>query len=793
MYDLIRLADGRTFYTMKPLRGRTLAEAVSEFHQRRPARPADARAFRTLLRAFIDLCRTIGFAHRHGVVHRDIKGANVQVDEFGAVVVLDWGIAKLTGEADDGAPPLDAGAGDTDTATQVGQARGTPLYMAPEQAAGDAARVGMVSDVYSLGAVLFEVLCGAHAVERGATVAETIDNVIAGKVGRPRAAAPWVPSALEAVCLKALARDPAARYATADALADDVQRHLDDEAVTVRRAPVAERFARWTRRNRLLVRSVFVGGALALVALAAVAVVQLLNGIRIEGEAKKATQSADIARQRAADARKAEGEARLQADRAKEALRISLRAIVDSLVKLNEDRFRTQPGLQPINKELLERAATGCDALLELAPDDPAVLAEVGKVRVALATVAADLDHESTAIRHLEQALAFQQRRAAAAPDDVTLELELAALHYGLGMRLARTADGTRAGAELKAARAAFEKLLADPRVRSDPKRLARCECELGRALTQLARWHLGSDKNVDAAWSAACDGVKHLEAAVARDPDHVQHRFLMGVGLIEAGLVARACKRYPVARLVLTEARRVLEALPPSLLREAHVQQHLGNAYQNSFLVEDDERKTAVARPFVERAVEVRERLTRENPAVVPYKAETASSLSSLALYDLLDGHVERSAQAFTRCLVLYDEVVRLNPDVPAYRHSRREVAIALGRVLVGVGRATDATNTLLGIRPELTTAGEFVLVGTALVKCAAAIRGTSGALTGQAERDWRRAADAAVACLREAKKRGDPRTGPHLQKLAPLTALRGATGYAELLSDWGITEPRP
>ncbi|MBM3980092.1 MAG: hypothetical protein FJ304_07370, partial [Planctomycetes bacterium] len=759
VYDLIRLPDGRTFYTMKPLRGRTLADWVSAFHKHPPTRAAEAREFRALLRAFVDLCRTIGFAHRHGVVHRDLKGANVQVDEFGAVVVLDWGIAKLMGEADD-VPALDVGPGDSDngTATQMGQARGTPLYMAPEQAAGDLARVGPASDIYSLGAVLFEVLCGAHAVARGANAAGTIANVIAGQVGRPRAAAPWVPSALEAVCLKALARDPAARYATADALADDVQRYLDDEAVTVRRAPVAERFARWTRRNRLLVRSAFVGGALALVAVAAVAVLEYFNGIKLDGERKQAVQSADLARQRADEARaatvrantsaadaktestranknaadaKAAGQlAASKAQEAQDALRSSLRAIDEALVKLAEDRFRGLPGLQPINKELLERASAGCDALLKIAPDDAAVLAELGRVRLHLAEVAAELEGEQYAIEVLTQSLAFQKRRAATA--DPRARLDHSVTHLLLGVRRARAGNKDAAGTELNAALDIQQALLADTGVKADPALKAACQAQLGRTLMQIARWQAENTRDERATFRAISASVENLEAAYLAERTSADYALFLGQGLVEAGLLARAFKNLALARDSLATARRVLSEAPPDVAARPRVRQMLGNAFNLAHLVETESARPAEALALLKTAVEIRTNLVRENPAVITYKADLASALSNLGTHERRAGRLVAAADLYDTAFAALEQACAVNPNLQAYRSMRNAIGYSLGDVLLADKRYADAARAFEAVRPHLVSPNDYVLIGGGLARAAAGLRGGDEVPTG-------------------------------------------------------------
>jgi serine/threonine protein kinase len=203
VHDLGLLPDGRPYYVMKLVRGETLADRISA------GMPAGEA-----LRAFIRVCETVAFAHAHGVVHRDLTPRNIMLGTFGDVLVLDWGVAKVTGSAD--LTPL---AGSTLGATGDGAIIGTPGYMAPEQH-GWAGEVDARADVFALGRVL------------AAIVAET-------------------PPPLRSVIAKATAAAPADRYPDAASLAHDVGAYLDGLPVLAHRESVWERLGRQARRHRL--------------------------------------------------------------------------------------------------------------------------------------------------------------------------------------------------------------------------------------------------------------------------------------------------------------------------------------------------------------------------------------------------------------------------------------------------------------------------------------------------------------------------------------------------------------
>jgi PAS domain S-box-containing protein len=226
VYELICRPDtNEPFYTMRFLRGRTLSSAIDACHAKRLAGQSEPPEFLSLLAAFVAVCNTIAYAHSRGVVHRDLKGDNVMLGDFGEVIVLDWGLAKLVDQPDQDADAVD---GPVDTnqdanLTIQGEIIGTPAYMAPEQALGRHHQINQRTDIYGLGAMLYEILTGQPPFGGGSTL-EVLDQAIRGEPPPPRNLWPEVPPALEEACLKALAKDPQQRFARAEDLAQAVQR-----------------------------------------------------------------------------------------------------------------------------------------------------------------------------------------------------------------------------------------------------------------------------------------------------------------------------------------------------------------------------------------------------------------------------------------------------------------------------------------------------------------------------------------------------------------------------------------
>src|SRR5881296_3573912 len=217
--------DGQCYFSMKFVEGGQLDEVVKHT-------PISIRQAAELI---AKVARTVHYAHSHGILHRDIKPGNILLDIKGEPHLTDFGLARLV-ESES-------------TVTRTLEVLGTPSYMAPEQAAGNNTKLTNATNVYGLGAVLYQLLTG-HPPFAGGTTYETVRLVVETEPWQPRLCNPKVDRDLSTICLKSLEKDPKRRYPSALALAEDLERWLKHEPIHGRRTGIFTRGRKWVRRNQ---------------------------------------------------------------------------------------------------------------------------------------------------------------------------------------------------------------------------------------------------------------------------------------------------------------------------------------------------------------------------------------------------------------------------------------------------------------------------------------------------------------------------------------------------------------
>jgi serine/threonine protein kinase/tetratricopeptide (TPR) repeat protein len=216
--------DGSCYFSMKFVEGGQLGEVVKR----------QSMSIRQIAELIAKIARTVHYAHEHGILHRDIKPGNILLDQSGEPHLTDFGLARLLQTES--------------TVTRTMEVLGTPSYMAPEQAVGSNAAISSVTDVYGLGAVLYQLLT-SHPPFAGATTYETINLLLDTEPPQPRLLNPKIDRDLSTICLKCLEKDPKRRYSSALALADDLERWIKREPIKARHSGMFSRGGKWLRRN----------------------------------------------------------------------------------------------------------------------------------------------------------------------------------------------------------------------------------------------------------------------------------------------------------------------------------------------------------------------------------------------------------------------------------------------------------------------------------------------------------------------------------------------------------------
>jgi serine/threonine-protein kinase len=379
VYELVEgTGEHAAYYTMRLIRGHNLKQAIEAYHRERLASRAGPLALRDLLTSFVAICNTIAYAHARRVLHRDLKPENIVLGDFGEVIVLDWGLARLMDRLEPAGPQLPVSV-DCDASadhTLAGQVVGTPSYLSPEQAEGRLDLLDERSDVYGLGAVLYEILTCEPPYSSG-TPEEVVQRVLREALVPPRQRVTDVPRALEAVCQKALAKTPGERYTSARELAREVEHFLADEPVTAWPEPWPVRARRWLARHRTATIAT-AATILAATVILAVSTVLLTQ-----------------ANERERLARAAEQQARLKAEKS---FRLAQNAVDNGFTKVSESAELKAVGVEKVRKDLLAQARDFYESLVAEHGAEPGLGAERGRSYLRLAQITAELGDRVQAI-----------------------------------------------------------------------------------------------------------------------------------------------------------------------------------------------------------------------------------------------------------------------------------------------------------------------------------------------------------------------------------------------------------
>ena len=581
------------------------------------------------------LARAVHYAHGRGIVHRDLKPANVVLTEEGVPKITDFGLAKLL-EHDSGM-------------TRTGEVVGTPSYMAPEQARGTPDSVRPATDVYALGAILYEMLTGRPPFQ-GATPLSTLEQVSDDDPLPPGRLQRHIPRDLETICLKCLEKDQDRRYPSAEALADDLRRHLDGHPIVARPATTLELAWKWARRRP---------SAATAVATATAALALLLAGA--------AYHNAQL-RESVQTARAAEQDAERKSRLALEGRNLALKAL-DQLVFNVQEKLGDSPTTRGLRRALLDTALAGLDEIAlnaEAAPHD--LSRAVAHQR--LGAIYREIGRRREATIQLTRARDMAEALAAASPRDLAVKDCLARADIGLGELALLRGDKAAAVADFRRVVELDETIAgADPSYPGIRRGLLEAYIRLGRALGYREEFREA------AAWFRKARG--RAERWVADEPKSTEAASMLAWSYRKLADVEKLTKDYVAARRDYLKAIEIGRARLKEGTGSVEAKSHLGMALNDLAGVMREQREFPGAnRLFAEAAA-----LFAELAEADPESSETRTRLLH-AQYDLARSHKDcgRFAEAEATFREVLDNL-RRNPreDSPdrtaGYNFQRPEV----------------------------------------------------------------------------------------------------------------------
>ena len=690
---LSRGGGGRPYFVMELVQG----VPITQYCDERRLTPGER------LELFVPVCQAVQHAHQKGIIHRDLKPSNILValhDGRPVPKVIDFGIAKATG------PKLT----ERSVHTEIGAIVGTLEYMSPEQATLDQLDIDTRSDIYSLGVLLYELLTGTTPIDRKRlkeaailevlrvirdeepprlstrlSTTEELPAIASSRGLPPRKLNGLVRGDLDWIAMRALEKDRARRYQTANGLALDIVRYLHHEPVEAGPPSATYRLWKFARRYRapLAAAAAFV---VLLIAGAVVSTWQAVRATLAETEARAAEESAKRETHQKELALEAEQRALREATRAGEQTRQALRSLTDEVIGQQMGR---QVRLTAKDREFLKRVLAhyeGFAAAKGEGPESREVRAE-GNYRVGVLQLR--LGEKDGAAAAFRAALALNQQLAADFPELANHRSNLAGCYHNLSILSAARGEKAEAEAQLRQALEINARLAADfpeePEHRSD---LAAQHNSLGNLYRETGRF-----SDAEAQLLKALELKKRLAAELPGEPQHRGHLANTHTNL---GLLLNGQGQWSEALAELRQAVQIKEQLVAELPEDPEYRRELAVSRNNLMVPMKALGKQAEATGELRRAIELQKQLAADFPTVPDYRQGLAMSHVNLAeaLGDM--GDATQAEAELRQALPIQKQLATDFPAVPEYRGDLTIARNNLGNLLLKLGRANEAETEL-------------------------------------------------------------------------------------------------
>lgn len=637
--------DGQHYFSMDYIEGTSLGDLVHRS-------PLDDERAAGIARK---IALAVHYAHTQGIIHRDLKPANVLLDKNDEPHLTDFGLAK-TLESDR-------------RLTVTGAVLGTPNYMPPEQATGAHDEVGPRSDVYAIGAILYEMLTGRPPFS-APTSHEVIQQVIKNEPVSLRSLNPAIPAELETICEKCLQKDPLARYASALDLAEDLSHYLAGEPIQARPVSGIQRAANWCRRNPLVA-----GLTGAVVGAAAIAILAVVVAY---------FQTADALARSKVDQQLAE-----------DSFQDARKAVDQFFLRVSEEVLLGQPGLQQVRRDLLSEAQKYYQKFIDRRGNDPKLREELALTRYRLGWVTAELESPQKAIPIYREARTAQEALLAAKPGDFDLRYHLSNTLNALGIALHRSG-------EMDEARRAYEATLElrEGLVKDFPKNIE-TRRKLANAQMNLGLWHKDREEFQKAI--EAYDDAQAARELLLKEKDDPAVRRDLAVGFYNLGILAMEVGDPMAGETALRGAVRDFARLLSADPKHIANRQGLALAWKTLADLLADQKQPQPALDAYEKARGEFEVLAIDNPTVPEYRGNLAMTLTGRGELQLEEQQAESAAGDFAEALRLLNPIVLAQPE-------HADFTLQLVAALRGRAAAKHALGDAAGAKADLTRALELL-----------------------------------------------------------------------------------